>query len=73
MLGLWRKLTGRGRQLNLEWESDAALGLATAAIAVCFIAGIVAAFIYAADTDPVLNAQNKASITETTGSGGAGR
>lgn len=44
-----------------------------ALIAMLFIAGIVTAFIHAADTPSVQNAQNPATAAETTGSGSTGR
>ena len=51
--------------------SDTMLGIAMAAIAVLFIAGIVTAFIYAADTNPVQSAGTAAPVQKPTGPGGA--
>jgi hypothetical protein len=67
--GPWRRFYTRHR------ESDTTLGVAMALIAMLFIAGIVTAFIHAADTNVVQNAQNKAAppAAETTGSGSTGR
>jgi hypothetical protein len=68
------------RQLRELWrrhqESQATLGIVTAGIAALFIAGIVAAFIYAKDTNPTQSAQPRPTApsapAETTGSGGTG-
>lgn len=67
--GRWQRLYARHRQ------SDTTLGVAVALIAMLFIAGIVTAFIHAADTTSVQNAQNTAKppAAETTGSGSAGQ
>lgn len=56
-------------------ESEAMLGVAMALIAMLFITGIVTAFIHAADTNAVRNAQTSItpSAAQTTGSGSAGR
>jgi hypothetical protein len=55
-------------------ESEATLGIAMALIAMLFIAGIVTAFIHAADTGAVKNAQTSTTPpVQTTGSGSAGR
>jgi hypothetical protein len=73
------------RQRNLrDWmrrfhsshrESDTTLGVAMALIAMLFIAGIVTAFIHAADTSKMQSAQvpTGPASTETTGSGHAGK
>ena len=50
-------------------ESDTTLGVAMALIAMLFIAGIVTAFIHAADTSKMINAQVPTGPAETTGSG----
>jgi hypothetical protein len=67
--GRWRRLYHRHR------ESDTTLGIAIALIAMLFIAGIVTAFIHAADTNAVQTAQHAAKppAAETTGSGGSSR
>ena len=67
--GTWRRLYLRYR------DSDTTLGVAVAVIAALFIAGIVAAFIHAADLNKEQHAQNTATppAAETTGSGSTGR
>jgi hypothetical protein len=56
-----------------HYDSDTTLGVAMALIAMLFIAGIVTAFIHAADTPSVQNAQTTAPASETTGSGSTRR
>jgi len=53
-------------------ESQTMLAIMMAGIAALFIAGIVAAFLYAKDTNPVVQAQGlqDAPPAQTTGSGG---
>ncbi len=69
----WRRQL---RQLYLRHRSsDATLGVAIAIIAMLFIAGIITAFIHAADTTDLRNARNRAAppAAETTGSAETGR
>ena len=73
---LWR--LRRLRQLYARHRnSEATLGVAMALIAMLFIAGIVTAFIHAADTNPAQRAQNIPPIAsapaETTGAGDPGQ
>ena len=65
---------GRLRRLYArKGNADATLGVSLALIAMLFIAGIVTAFIHAADTSKLQSAQiNAAPPAETTGSGSTG-
>src|SRR5262245_54834703 len=62
-------LDHRNRRVRELWrrqgESEALFGTAMAVIAMLFIAGIIAAFIYAKDTNPVQTADHQPTTSAT--------